>query len=103
MSWTLFWYWPGAMGYHLIYMMQLMESNFVVSLSGPRYCSKNRVRTEFPKLHELHNSYGAVMSEAQMTDSCMCLNSLFMAAIEDYIPGQKDATLANYVKMVELV
>ena len=38
-----------------------------------------------------------------MSDSRMCLNSLFTAAIEDYIPGQRGATLANYVEMVELV
>jgi len=64
MFWTFFWYWPGAFGYHLIYLIQLMKSNFSVSLSGPRYVSKSRLRKEYPDLHELHDGYGAVMAEA---------------------------------------
>jgi glycerol-3-phosphate dehydrogenase len=52
-------------------------------------------------LTALHGQYGATMAEAQMHDSRMNLNSLFTAAIDDYIPGMKGATLANYVEMAE--
>mmetsp|Transcript_30602 Transcript_30602/g.37773 ORF Transcript_30602/g.37773 Transcript_30602/m.37773 type:complete len:293 (-) Transcript_30602:464-1342(-) len=38
------------------------------------------------------------MSETQMYDSRMNLNSLFTAAVDGYIPGMKGATLANYVE-----
>lgn len=62
--WTAFWYWPGAFGYHLIYLIQLMKSNFTVSLSGPKMVSKGGVRKQFPDLKELHDGYGAIMSEA---------------------------------------
>ncbi len=34
-----------------------------------------------------------------MHDSRMNLNSLFTAAVDDYIPGMKGATLANYVEL----
>ncbi len=40
-----------------------------------------------------------MMSETQMHDSRMNLNSLFTAAVDDYIPGMKGATLANYVEL----
>jgi len=38
------------------------------------------------------------MSEAQMHDSRMNLNTLFTAAVDEFIPGMKGATLANYVE-----
>jgi hypothetical protein len=38
------------------------------------------------------------MSEAQMHDSRMNLNTLFTAAIEGYIKGMVGATLANYTE-----
>ena len=34
-----------------------------------------------------------------MHDSRMNLNSLFTAAVDDYVPGMKGATLANYVEL----
>ena len=98
--WTLFWYWPGAFGYHLIYLKQLFASNFMVSISGPSIMSRSKVRREYPECKELHGGYGAVMSEAQMSDSRMCLNTLFTAAVSDYIPGMQGATLANYTEML---
>jgi glycerol-3-phosphate dehydrogenase len=38
------------------------------------------------------------MSEAQMHDSRMNLNSLLTSTIDDYIPGMKGSTIANYVE-----
>jgi len=99
--WTAVWYWPGAFGYHLIYLMQLMKSNYNVSVDGPKFVSKNKLRRDYPECKELHGGYGAVMSEAQMVDSRMNLNTLFTSAIDDYIPGMKGATLANYTEMKE--
>lgn len=43
------------------------------------------------------------MSEAQMHDSRMNLASLFTAAVDNYIPGMKGATLANYTEMVDFI
>ena len=45
--WTCFWYFPGALFYHLIYLRQLMKSDFNVGLSGPHYMSKNKLRKEY--------------------------------------------------------
>lgn len=38
-----------------------------------------------------------------MHDSRMCLNTLFTAAVDSYIPGMQGATLANYVEFVDYV
>ena len=38
-----------------------------------------------------------------MHDSRMNLNSLFTAAVDDYIPGMTGATLANYVEMKRML
>lgn len=56
-----------------------------MSLSGPSFMSKSTLRKELPEFKALHGQYGAVMSEAQMIDSRMNLNSLFTASIDDYI------------------
>lgn len=62
--WTAFWYWPGALGYHLIYLKQLFGSNYSVSLKGPRIVSKNDLRRTYPGLTAIHGQYGATMAEA---------------------------------------
>ena len=100
--WTVFWYWPGAFGYHLIYLRQLMLSNFQVSVSGPSVIRKNKLRETFPEVKPLHGQWGSIMSETQMHDSRMNLNSLFTAAVDNYIPGMNGATLANYVEVKRL-
>ena len=53
---------------------------------------------KFPGLKTLHGQYGSTMSEAQMHDSRMNLNTLFTSTIDEYIPGMKGSTLANYVE-----
>ena len=82
--WTTFWYWPGAFGYHLLYLKEMMRSNYQVSLSGPTMLRKSTIRKEYPQVPALHNGYGALMSEAQMHDSRMNLNALFTAAVDGY-------------------
>ena len=54
MFWTLFWYWPGALGYHLIYMKELMQSNYQVSISGPKFVSKDKLRKDYSDCTALH-------------------------------------------------
>ena len=49
----------------------------------------------------LHGHYGSIMSETQMSDSRMNLQALFTSAVDDYIPGMKGSTLANYVEMTD--
>ena len=101
--WTLFWYFPGALGYHLIYLKQLMASNFSVSVSGPKVVTRGALRREYPDFKHIHGNYGSIMSETQMADSRMNLNTLFTAAIDDFHPGMKGATLANYVEFVDFI
>jgi glycerol-3-phosphate dehydrogenase len=96
--WTAFWYWPGAIGYHLIYLRQLVKSDYNVSLKGPRFINKGKLIRDFPLMTHLHGGYGATMAEAQMHDSRMNLNVLFTAAIDGYIKGMQGATLANYIE-----
>ena len=43
------------------------------------------------------------MSETQMHDSRMNLNTLFTAAVDGYTPGQTGATLANYVEFKSFI
>lgn len=45
--------------------------------------------------------YGTTMSEAQMVDSRMNLQSLFTASIDKFHEGQKGATLANYTEFLD--
>jgi hypothetical protein len=94
----MFWYWPGAFGYHLIYLKQLIKSNYSVSVAGPKLISRDKLRKDYPNCTALHGQYGTIMSEAQMHDSRMNLNTLFTASVDEYIPGMKGATLANYVE-----
>lgn len=101
--WTACWYWPGALGYHLIYLKQLFKSNYSVSVSGPSVMLNKTLRKEFPELKALHKGYGTIMSEAQMHDSRMNLNTLFTASVDDYIPGMVGATLANYVEFTDFI
>ena len=99
--WTAFWYWPGALGYHLIYLKQMFWSEYKRSLIGPSMLSKSGLKRSYPELKAIHGQYGAVMSEAQMHDSRMNLNTLFTAAIDDYHKGMVGATLANYVEFTQ--
>ena len=61
------------------------------------------MREEYPGCKALHNHYGAMMSETQMHDSRMNLNTLFTAAVDGYTPGQTGATLANYVEFKSFI
>ena len=42
--WTAFWYFPGALGYHLIYLKQLMSSSYQTSVSGPSLVTRRKLR-----------------------------------------------------------
>lgn len=78
--------------------MEHMKSNYNVHVSGPRWASRSSLMRTYPGLKALHGQYGAIMSEAQMHDSRMNLNSLLTSTIDDYIPGMKGSTVANYVE-----
>jgi len=80
-----------------------MSSNYQVAVGGPTIMRKRTLRDAYPDVKPLHGQWGSVMSETQMHDSRMNLNSLFTAAVDDYIPGMKGATLANYVEMKRLL
>ena len=57
----------------------------------------------YPDLTHLHGQYGVLMSETQMIDSRMNLNSLFTATIDEYVPGMQGISLANYVQFNEFI
>ena len=72
-----------------------------MSVSGPKFVSRSKLANDYAGLKKLHGHYGSVMYETQMSDSRMNLQALFTSAIDDYIPGMKGATLANYVEMTD--
>jgi hypothetical protein len=85
--------------YHKIYTRELVKSpynNLVRTLSGPRILSKAQLQEMYPDLTNLHGQYGVLMHETQMIDSRMNLNSLFTATKDQYVPGMKAVSLANY-------
>jgi len=57
----------------------------------------------YPDATQLHGQYGVLMHETQMIDSRMNLNSLFTAAVDEYVPGMKGITLANYIQLKEFI
>jgi hypothetical protein len=91
-------YYPGTLFYHLIYLSQLMKSNYEKSVDGPKIVFKSRLRKMYENVVNIHGKYGTLMHEAQMMDTRMNLHALLTASIEGFIPGMKGATLANYVE-----
>lgn len=61
--WSLLFYYPGCMLYHLIYMKQLISSNYDVAVDGPNFKGKKFVSKKFPQLEQLRGSYGVMMHE----------------------------------------
>jgi hypothetical protein len=90
-------YFPGTLFYHMIYLKQLMSSDYERSVDGPKIIGKHQIRKTFPNVNEIQNKWGTIMNESQMMDTRMNLHALFTASIEGFIPGMKGATLANYV------
>ena len=100
---SAFWYYPGALLYHLIYMRALIKTEYNVSLTGPSLMRKKKVIEEYPKATMIHGKNGVKMHECQMIDSRMNLNCLFTSSIEKFHPGMKGATLANYVEFKDFL
>ena len=61
--WSLLWYFPGTFLYHMIYLKQLMSSNYTESLKGPSVMFKKKLRSQFKNLPNIHGNYGVVMHE----------------------------------------
>ncbi|CDW82478.1 glycerol-3-phosphate dehydrogenase [Stylonychia lemnae] len=101
--WSVFFYYPGALLYHLMYLRQLMKSNYDTGLQGPRIYGRQKVKNIFSELKAIHGQYGTVIYETQMMDSRMNLNALLTASIDKYIPGMKGANLANYTEFVDFI
>ena len=89
--------------YHMMYLTQLVRSEYAVSLSGPRIASKRRMRHMFPNLPNLHKMWGSVMHEGQMTDTRHDLNTLLTSTIDSFHKGMTGATLANYVEFKDFL
>jgi hypothetical protein len=60
---TVFVYYPGMLLYHLIYLKQLMNSNYDVGVDGPKILSRNKVAKMFENLKGIHKNYGVLMHE----------------------------------------
>lgn len=101
--WTLLWYYPAVVLYHLLYMKSSFNATITERIPGPKFLWKARVRQLFPDASSLHGFNGALMHEGQMIDSRMCVNSLLTASIDKFHPGQRGATLANYVQLQTLL
>lgn len=93
---TAFYYYPATAMYHLLYLKELAKTNYITSISGPKIYTKSKIKKEFPEIEPIKKMNGVVMHEGQTIDSRMNLNCLFTASIEDFYPGMKGATLANY-------
>lgn len=100
---TLFMYYPGTLFYHLIYLRQLMKSNYDLSIEGPSMILKHKLRQLYPEVSPIHGKCGTVLYESQMMDSRMNLHALLTASVDGFIPGQKGAALANYVEFVDFL
>lgn len=95
---TLLMFYPGTLFYHLIYLRQLMKSNYERSVDGPSIVFKNKLKKMYPHVEKVHGKFGTLMHEAQMMDTRMNLHALLTASVDGFIPGMKGATLANYVE-----
>jgi len=100
---TALWYFPGALGYHMLYIKSSFGSNYGTTLSGPRVVLKSKLKKQFPDAKMIHGQYGVLMHEAQMNDSRMNINTILTASVDKYMPGMKGATLANYVDFRDFV
>lgn len=80
-------YYPGTVFYHLIYLRQLMKSNYEVSIEGPSMILKHKLRQFYPEVSEIHGKCGTLLHESQMMDTRMNLHALLTASVEGFIPG----------------
>lgn len=100
---TVFFYYPGMLLYHMIYLRQLMKSNFNTSVDGPRILGKKKLIDKFPNLKAIHGNSGVLMHEVQMMDSRMNWHALVTAQVDEFYPGMAGATLANYVEFQDFI
>lgn len=56
--------------------------------------------TFFPYLNE-NNKYGVMMTDGQMNDTRLCLDSLLTSTIDNYVPDMKGANILNYARFDE--
>lgn len=96
-------YYPGTLLYHLIYMRQLMKSDYEVSVEGPSIILEHRLRKLYPAVKQIHGKCGTLLYESQMMDTRMNLHALLTASVDGFIPGMKGATLANYTEFIDFV
>lgn len=87
----------------MMYLKQLMSSNYDVGVDGPKLIFKNKLRQLFPAITQIHGQSGVLMNETQMMDTRMNLHALLTASIDSFIPGMKGANLANYVEFKEYI
>eukprot|EP00347_Sterkiella_histriomuscorum_P017566 403348844 len=100
---TAFFYYPGALLYHFMYLRELVKSEYQTGLGGPKILGKGKVRDMFKNLTAIHGQNGVLMHEAQMMDSRMNLNTLLTSTVNQYIPGMKGANIANYTEFVDYI
>lgn len=59
-----FMYYPGCLLYHMIYLSQLLRSNYEVSLEGPKLIFKRKLAKMFENVKPIHGKYGVLVHEA---------------------------------------
>jgi hypothetical protein len=60
---ALAWHFPALVLYHLIYIKQLMKTNYQESFSPPNFKTKGAIVNTFPKIKNVHGWYGTVLHE----------------------------------------
>jgi len=83
-----------------MYMKEMLKTSFSESVSGPSMVSKFEMRRKFPNMLGVKNKWGVKIHEVQINDSRQALQSLLTCSIDNYIPGMKGATIANYTELL---
>lgn len=47
-NWTLFWYYPAVLMYHLLYLKASFKTDFEETIPGPKFMLKSKVQKMFP-------------------------------------------------------
>jgi len=60
---TTFWFFPGTLLYHMIYLKEMLRSSFTEQVSGPKIVSKWDIRRRMPNMKGMKNSWAVKMHE----------------------------------------
>jgi len=91
----------GVSIYHLLSYFQWIFSDYGYKLPRPSLITQEQMQKLVPSLK--YKSYGVKLSESQISDTRLLIQSLLTATQNDYLTNMKGATLANYVEFVDFI